>query len=127
VLLVAHTEPRFHIVILVDFQSFSCSFVTCCVAELEEGELIHDARYSLYESMTIIELMDPKMDMGMAGARNLSAVACFGEAMVVSFSGGRVQQGDDMMMMRRTRKHQSKNTSLHLHLHLHLPCSLGRF
>ena len=31
---------------------------------LDVGELLHDKRYTLYESLTIIELMDPKMDSG---------------------------------------------------------------
>ena len=34
-------------------------------ATLGSGELLHDARFSLYDAMAAIELMDPKMDAGM--------------------------------------------------------------
>ena len=32
--------------------------------ELDVGELLHDADYDLYESITVVELMDAKMDPG---------------------------------------------------------------
>jgi hypothetical protein len=32
--------------------------------ELGVGELLHDDAYTLYESLTSVELMDPKMDSG---------------------------------------------------------------
>ena len=35
------------------------------VASLEEGELVHEQSYTLADSMTVIELMDPKMDPAM--------------------------------------------------------------
>ena len=34
--------------------------------ELELGELLHDNMFGLFEAMSAIEMMDPKMDAGMA-------------------------------------------------------------
>ncbi|XP_055607947.1 N-alpha-acetyltransferase 35, NatC auxiliary subunit-like [Uranotaenia lowii] len=36
-----------------------------CVKELQLGELIHDNMFGLFEAMSAIEMMDPKMDAGM--------------------------------------------------------------
>ena len=33
--------------------------------ELVLGELLHDANFGLFEAMSAIEMMDPKMDAGM--------------------------------------------------------------
>lgn len=35
------------------------------VKELELGELLHDNLFGLFEAMSAIEMMDPKMDAGM--------------------------------------------------------------
>lgn len=34
--------------------------------ELELGELLHDETFGLFEAMSAIEMMDPKMDAGMS-------------------------------------------------------------
>lgn len=36
-----------------------------CVKELQLGELIHDNMFGLFDAMSAIEMMDPKMDAGM--------------------------------------------------------------
>lgn len=36
-----------------------------CVKELKLGELIHDNMFGLFDAMSAIEMMDPKMDAGM--------------------------------------------------------------
>jgi hypothetical protein len=38
--------------------------LTTLISELEIGELLHDELYTLDESVTVPELMDPKMDTG---------------------------------------------------------------
>lgn len=38
---------------------------TEAVKELELGELLHDNLFGLFEAMSAIEMMDPKMDAGM--------------------------------------------------------------
>lgn len=39
-------------------------FTTAC-SDLKLGELMHDANFGLFEAMSAIEMMDPKMDAGM--------------------------------------------------------------
>ena len=39
--------------------------------DLELGELLHDNMFGLFEAMSAIEMMDPKMDAGMAKAGNI--------------------------------------------------------
>uniref|UniRef100_UPI00398E46BC N-alpha-acetyltransferase 35, NatC auxiliary subunit isoform X1 n=1 Tax=Pristiophorus japonicus TaxID=55135 RepID=UPI00398E46BC len=41
-------------------------FKDCC-KELKLGELLHDKLFGLFEAMSAIEMMDPKMDAGMIG------------------------------------------------------------
>ncbi|KAG8130703.1 hypothetical protein E2320_017323 [Naja naja] len=41
-------------------------FEDCC-KELKLGELLHDKLFGLFEAMSAIEMMDPKMDAGMIG------------------------------------------------------------
>nr|KAF6331955.1 N-alpha-acetyltransferase 35, NatC auxiliary subunit [Pipistrellus kuhlii] len=41
-------------------------FVQAC-GELKLGELLHDKLFGLFEAMSAIEMMDPKMDAGMIG------------------------------------------------------------
>ncbi|KAH0628222.1 hypothetical protein JD844_009094 [Phrynosoma platyrhinos] len=41
-------------------------FEDCC-RELKLGELLHDKLFGLFEAMSAIEMMDPKMDAGMIG------------------------------------------------------------
>jgi len=35
------------------------------ILELSLGELVHDEVFGLFEAMSAIEMMDPKMDVGM--------------------------------------------------------------
>eukprot|EP00898_Chlorokybus_atmophyticus_P008315 jgi/Chlat1/8485/Chrsp80S07932 len=43
------------------------SFVERVCAEMKVGQLLHGENFSLYESMSALEMMDPKMDAGMHG------------------------------------------------------------
>ncbi|CAI5522957.1 unnamed protein product [Closterium sp. Naga37s-1] len=38
-------------------------------AELQSGELLHGESFSLFEAMAALQMMDPKMDAGMGGAK----------------------------------------------------------
>ena len=42
----------------------------CYTIELELGELAHDDLFGLFEAMSAIEMMDPKMDAGMNQMKN---------------------------------------------------------
>lgn len=44
------------------------------------GELIHDDTFSLYEAMSAIEMMDPKMDAGMLCNRGVRQIKSFEQA-----------------------------------------------
>lgn len=43
-------------------------------SQMEVGEMLHSASFSLFASMSAIELMDPKMDIGCGSFRDISAV-----------------------------------------------------
>ena len=44
----------------------NCILILCCLMEdLKLGELAHDDLFGLFEAMSAIEMMDPKMDAGM--------------------------------------------------------------
>lgn len=43
---------------------------TCSYLDLELGELAHDDLFGLFEAMSAIEMMDPKMDAGMHQTTN---------------------------------------------------------
>lgn len=47
---------------------------------MELGELIHDETFSLYEAMSAIEMMDPKMDAGMLCNRGIRQIKSFEQA-----------------------------------------------
>lgn len=52
---------------------FVCGLLTCVVlnfVDLELGELAHDDLFGLFEAMSAIEMMDPKMDAGMHQVNN---------------------------------------------------------
>ena len=58
-----------HYTIIVHFFSM-CIIRTCLdqlfyVSDLTLGELVHDDMFGLFEAMSAIEMMDPKMDAGM--------------------------------------------------------------
>lgn len=44
------------------------------VTELELGELLHGYFFGLFEAMSAIEIMDPKMDAGMMCNRESKAI-----------------------------------------------------
>ena len=51
------------------------------------GELLHDEFFGLFEAMSAIEMMDPKMDAGMLCNRGLKKAKSFGQAsQVCAFS-----------------------------------------
>lgn len=50
------------------------------IIDLKLGELIHDDTFSLYEAMSAIEMMDPKMDAGMLCNRGLKQIKSFDQA-----------------------------------------------
>jgi hypothetical protein len=48
------------------------------VTDLDMGELLHDNLFGLFEAMSAIEMMDPKMDAGMIcnrGARKAKTLS----------------------------------------------------
>ena len=50
------------------------------VQELTLGELLHDDLFGLFEAMSAIEMMDPKMDAGMICNRSSNTPLSFEEA-----------------------------------------------
>ena len=55
------------------------SFLPAC-SQLELGELLHDEMFGLFEAMSAIEMMDPKMDAGMICNRSSNTPLSFEEA-----------------------------------------------
>lgn len=53
---------------------------------LELGELLHDDLFGLFEAMSAIEMMDPKMDAGMLCNRGNKAALTFEQAVEVKYS-----------------------------------------
>ena len=49
---------------LYNWEEVTQPFLSAC-AELKLGELCHDEMFGLFEAMSAIEMMDPKMDAGM--------------------------------------------------------------
>ena len=49
---------------LYTWQDVTSGFLDAC-DQLELGELLHDEMFGLFEAMSAIEMMDPKMDAGM--------------------------------------------------------------
>jgi hypothetical protein len=50
---------------------------------LELGQLLHDDLFGLFEAMSAIEMMDPKMDAGMLCNRGSKAALNFDQAVEV--------------------------------------------
>lgn len=50
------------------------------VQDLELGELLHDVHFGLYDAMSAIEMMDPKMDAGMLCNRGTKKAKSFEES-----------------------------------------------
>ena len=53
-----------HMSSLYSWQDSTSQFLEAC-DQLELGELLHDEMFGLFEAMSAIEMMDPKMDAGM--------------------------------------------------------------
>lgn len=54
--------------------------------DLSLGELLHDKLFGLFEAMSAIEMMDPKMDAGMVCNRGKKKSLSFEQAVQVSRS-----------------------------------------
>ncbi|CAG9828746.1 unnamed protein product [Diabrotica balteata] len=54
------------------------------VKDLKLGELLHDDLFGLFEAMSAIEMMDPKMDAGMLCNRGSRKIISFDQAVQVS-------------------------------------------
>uniref|UniRef100_A0A6P7HGJ1 N-alpha-acetyltransferase 35, NatC auxiliary subunit-like n=1 Tax=Diabrotica virgifera virgifera TaxID=50390 RepID=A0A6P7HGJ1_DIAVI len=54
------------------------------VKDLKLGELLHDDLFGLFEAMSAIEMMDPKMDAGMLCNRGSRKIITFDQAVQVS-------------------------------------------
>ncbi|XP_072050526.1 N-alpha-acetyltransferase 35, NatC auxiliary subunit-like isoform X2 [Amphiura filiformis] len=61
-----------------------------CTSDLKLGELLHDANFGLFEAMSAIEMMDPKMDAGMISHKTGHKVLDFEQ----SIAAGRVKIKD---------------------------------
>ncbi|XP_035667068.1 N-alpha-acetyltransferase 35, NatC auxiliary subunit-like isoform X1 [Branchiostoma floridae] len=72
---VQHAQPE----VRYNWKDITQDFLTSC-EELELGELMHDANFGLFEAMSAIEMMDPKMDAGMLGNRGDREVLNFQQA-----------------------------------------------
>lgn len=57
--------------------------ITFQLADLELGELLHDELFGLFEAMSAIEMMDPKMDAGMLCNRGVKKAKSFDQAIDV--------------------------------------------
>ncbi|CAK8676705.1 unnamed protein product [Clavelina lepadiformis] len=55
-------------------------FMKACEG-LDLGELVHEPNFGLFEAMSAIEMMDPKMDAGMIGKQTSRKVLSFQESM----------------------------------------------
>ncbi|CAH0561847.1 unnamed protein product [Brassicogethes aeneus] len=53
---------------------------TDAVKDLRLGELLHDEQFGLFEAMSAIEMMDPKMDAGMICNRGVRKIKSFEQA-----------------------------------------------
>lgn len=59
------------------------------VTELQLGELVHNQKlFGLFEAMSAIEMMDPKMDAGMGCNKNPAGPLTFDTAVSVSWRNG---------------------------------------
>ncbi|KAG2466283.1 NAA35 acetyltransferase, partial [Polypterus senegalus] len=56
--------------------------------ELKLGELLHDKLFGLFEAMSAIEMMDPKMDAGMIGNQVNRKVLSFEQAIKITWLEG---------------------------------------
>lgn len=59
-----HCQPTESDQCQYNWMDITDEFTTACT-DLKLGELMHDANFGLFEAMSAIEMMDPKMDAGM--------------------------------------------------------------
>ena len=64
---------------LYTWQEVTPGFLAAC-QDLNLGELLHDEMFGLFEAMSAIEMMDPKMDAGMICNRSSNTPLSFEEA-----------------------------------------------
>lgn len=67
------------------------------VKDLKLGELVHHEIFGLFEAMSAIEMMDPKMDAGMCCNKNTDTPLTFDTAL--SVRKRRTESKSIMMMM----------------------------
>ena len=80
-----HQQPTPQIAPTYNWKLVTEPFKSAC-GELELGELMHDDMFGLFEAMSAIEMMDPKMDAGMrCNAINKSSVTPGGRHQPLTF------------------------------------------
>lgn len=70
--------------IMILTSSSEIIFIDLYYVELSLGELMHNEMFGLFEAMSAIEMMDPKMDAGMCCNKNTEAPLTFETAVSVS-------------------------------------------
>ena len=68
--------------ILYNFKTITDEFKQSC-DKLEVGQLLKDDSFGLFEAMSAIEMMDPKMDAGMVAKQTVSKIKSFQQAIDV--------------------------------------------
>lgn len=68
-----------HLSSLYRWQEVTPAFLPAC-SQLKLGELLHDDMFGLFEAMSAIEMMDPKMDAGMVCNRSSNTPLSFDDA-----------------------------------------------
>lgn len=56
------------------FLNYNTLTIILSISDLELGELLHGYFFGLFEAMSAIEIMDPKMDAGMMCNRESKAI-----------------------------------------------------
>jgi len=64
----------------VKWTNITAEFTDAC-KELQIGELFKDPNFGLFEAMSAIEMMDPKMDAGLASKKKLAQVTSIADAL----------------------------------------------
>lgn len=64
-------------------KSFCLLYISVFDSDLSLGELLHDDMFGLFEAMSAIEMMDPKMDAGMMCNRGFKHIMDFDEQVEV--------------------------------------------
>lgn len=61
-----------------------CQIILVIITDLNLGELLHDENFGLFEAMSAIEMMDPKMDAGMLCNRGTKKAKTFDQSVKVT-------------------------------------------